>query len=85
MQDRSRRRLRAGLPRSEFEKKAGVAATEAKAKIDLQITALQVDVKSAEAKVTEMKQATAVRWRDFEAGVNAAIARLRKSMETAKG
>jgi sporulation protein YlmC with PRC-barrel domain len=70
---------------AELEKKAGSAAADAKAKIDLQVTALQSDVKSAEAKLTEMKQATAVRWKEFEAGVSAATARLRKSIETATG
>ena len=70
---------------NELENKAGTAATEAKAKIDLQISALQVDLKSAEMKITEMKQATAVRWKEFEAGVNAATARLRKSIDTAVG
>ena len=68
-----------------LEKKAGVAAVDAKAKIDLDITALQSDVKSAEAKLSEMKQATAVRWKEFEAEVNAATARLRKSTEKATG
>ena len=42
-------------------------------------------VKSAEAKLGEMKQATAVRWKEFEAGVSAATARLRKSIESATG
>ncbi len=70
---------------ADLEKKAGAAATEAKAKIDLQISALQVDVKSAEAKLDEMKQATATRWKEFEAGVSAATARLRKSIDTATG
>jgi hypothetical protein len=46
---------------------------------------LQGDVKAAEAKLTEMKQATAARWREFEAGVSAAMARLRKSIEKATG
>jgi hypothetical protein len=32
-----------------------------------------------------MKQATAVRWKEFEAGVSAATARLRKSIDTAIG
>jgi sporulation protein YlmC with PRC-barrel domain len=70
---------------ADLEKKAGAAMTDAKARIDLQITALQVDVKSAEDKVTEMRQATAVRWKEFEAGVSAATARLRKSIDTAIG
>jgi len=68
---------------ADLENKAGVATTDVKARIDLQISALQVDVKSAEAKLTEMKQATTIRWREFEAGVSAATARLRKSIETA--
>lgn len=66
-----------------LEKKAGAAAADAKARIDVDITALQTDVKSAEAKLTEMKQASAARWRDFEANVSAATARLRKSIDKA--
>ena len=40
-------------------------------------------LRAAEAKLTEMKQASAKRWKEFEAGVSAATARLRKSIETA--
>lgn len=69
----------------DLEKKAGAAADDGKARIDLEINAIQADVKSAETKLAEMKQATAARWKEFEAGVNAATARLRKSIETAKG
>ncbi len=68
-----------------LEKKSGAATAEAKARIDLEVTALQLDLKSAEAKLTEMKQATAMRWREFEADVNAATARLRKSTDKAMG
>lgn len=68
---------------ADLQKKAGAAATDTKATIDMQITNLQVDVKSAEAKLTEMKHASAKRWKEFEAGVSAATARLRKSIETA--
>ena len=70
---------------ADLEKRAGAAATEAKGKIDLQITALKVDVTSAETKLTELKQATAVRWKEFEAGVSAATARLRKSIDAPAG
>jgi sporulation protein YlmC with PRC-barrel domain len=66
-----------------MEKQAGGAATEAKAKLDGQVTALQADVKAAEGKLTEMKQAAAVRWKEFEAGVSAATARLRKAIDSA--
>jgi sporulation protein YlmC with PRC-barrel domain len=68
-----------------LEKKASAATADAKTRIDVDITALQSDVKSAEAKVAEMKQATAVRWKEFEASVNAATARLRKSTDKAVG
>jgi hypothetical protein len=67
---------------ADLEKKAGAAATDAKVKINLEITALQANVKSAEGKLSEMKQATSARWKEFEADVNAATARLRKSLET---
>lgn len=69
----------------ELEKSAGTAAAASKAKIDLQITALQVDLKSAEATLTEFNQAAANRWREFEAGMSAATARLRQSIANAKG
>jgi PRC-barrel domain len=70
---------------ADLQKQAGAAATDAKAKLDLQITALTLELKSAEAKLVELKQATVVRWKEFEAGVSAATARLRKSIETATG
>jgi sporulation protein YlmC with PRC-barrel domain len=68
---------------AELEKQAGAAAAEAKADIQLKITALKGDVISAEAKLGEMKQATAAHWKSFEAGVSAAIARMHKSIKTA--
>lgn len=39
-------------------------------------------MKLAEDKLAEMKRVTAVRWKEFEAGVSAATARLRKSIDT---
>jgi sporulation protein YlmC with PRC-barrel domain len=68
---------------SDLEKKSGAVATETKAKFDMQLTALKADLKSAEDKLTELKQATATRWREFEAGVGAATGRLRKAIDTA--
>lgn len=68
-----------------LERKAGAAVAGTKTKIDADITALQMDVKSAEAKLSEMKQATAMRWKEFEADVGAATARLRKSTDKALG
>jgi sporulation protein YlmC with PRC-barrel domain len=66
-----------------LEKKAGAAAADAKARMDIDLTALQSDLKSAEAKLSQMKQAGATRWKEFEADVSAATARLRKSTEKA--
>ena len=68
-----------------LERKAGAAVAGTKTKIDADITALQSDVKSAETKLSAMKQATAARWKEFEADVSAATARLRKSTEKALG
>ena len=70
---------------ADLEKKAGSAAADAKVKMDAQLATLQADVKSADARLSEMKQAGAARWKEFEASVNAATARLRKSVATAIG
>jgi len=66
---------------SDLDKAAGTAATDMKAKIDTQTTTLKADMKTAESKLGEMKMATVKRWREFEAGVNAATARLRKTTD----
>jgi sporulation protein YlmC with PRC-barrel domain len=68
---------------ADLENKSGAAAADAKARIDADIAALQSDVKSAEAKLSEMKKIGAVRWRELEADVSAATARLRRSLEKA--
>jgi sporulation protein YlmC with PRC-barrel domain len=68
-----------------LEKKAGSATADTKDQIDADMTALQADLKTAEDKLAEMKRATAVRWKEFEADVSAAMARLRKSTEKAMG
>ena len=65
---------------SALEQKASTAVAEAKVKLDAQIKVLQDDLRTADAKLSEMKQAGAVRWKEFEAGVSAATARLRKSL-----
>lgn len=68
----------------ELEKKTGTATAEAKAKIDLEITALQLDVRSAEVTLTDLNQATSSRWREFEASVTAATERLRATIGRSK-
>ena len=67
-----------------LEKKAGAASADARAKLNAQSAALKVDVKNAEAKLTEMKHATAKRWHEFEASVSAATARLGKAVDALK-
>ncbi len=68
---------------AELDKKAGEATADMKARLTKQSAAIKADVTAAEAKLGELKQATSVRWREFEAGVNAATARLRKSVDSA--
>jgi hypothetical protein len=68
---------------AELDKKAGEAAADLKAKLAKQSAAIKTEVTAAEAKVAELKQATSVRWREYEAGVNAATARLRKAVDSA--
>ena len=70
---------------ADLEKKTDVLTTETKLKADRQLTVLRSDVKVAEDKLAEMKQATANRWKEFEAGVSAAIGRLRKAVDAATG
>jgi sporulation protein YlmC with PRC-barrel domain len=66
-----------------MEKQAGAAAADAKAKIDIQTTELKLDLKSAEDKLSAMRMAGATRWKEFEADVTTAVARLRKSLDKA--
>ncbi|RPH46484.1 MAG: PRC-barrel domain containing protein [Burkholderiales bacterium] len=68
-----------------LERKAGAASAEARQTIDLDIASLQSELKSAEAGLAAMKQATAVRWREFEADLDTATARLRKATGKATG
>jgi PRC-barrel domain len=68
---------------AEIDKKAGEASADVKARLSRQSAAIKADVTAAEAQLVALKQATAVRWREFEASVNAATARMRKSVESA--
>lgn len=67
-----------------LEKKAGTAAADAKVKLDAQSAALKVDLQNAQARLGEMKHATAKRWHEFEASVSAATARLGKAVDALK-
>ncbi len=70
---------------SNLEKKAGAANADANSAIEADIAALRLDLKAVDAKLSDMKKAGAVHWREFEADVSAATARLRKATEKASG
>jgi sporulation protein YlmC with PRC-barrel domain len=63
---------------SELNKEAMSDKTEIKAKISTEVLELQQQIKNAETKLLELKNATEKKWRDYQAGVNAAIASIRK-------
>ncbi len=70
---------------SDLEGKAVAASTDARSTLDKQAGLLQKDVTVAEGKLSEMKNASAKRWKEFEADVSAATLRLRKWLNTATG
>jgi sporulation protein YlmC with PRC-barrel domain len=70
---------------ADLEKKAAASAADAKTKINTEIATLKADVTAAEAKLGDMKRATSARWKEFEADVSAATAKLRKSTDTPTG
>ena len=63
---------------ADLNKKASAEKSDMKAKINAESVELQQQIKTAEAKLTELKNASEKKWREYEAGVNAAIANLRK-------
>ena len=66
---------------TELQGKAAVANAELKAKLDSQSSALQLELRAAEEKISQMKRASANRWREFERDVSDAMARLRRSID----
>lgn len=68
---------------ADLQKRAGTAASDAKVSLDKQVADLDGDLKAAQGKLSELKQASAKRWREFEGAVSAATARLRKAVEMA--
>lgn len=63
---------------------ASTATAEGKASLAARVTALEADVKVADAKLGEMKRASIKHWADFEVEVNTAMTHLRHSVENAK-
>ena len=63
---------------AELNKKMLSEKTEIKAKVKSEIVVMQKHIKNAEAKLAELKNATEKKWREYEAGVTAAIASIRE-------
>ena len=63
---------------AELNKKAEGEKSEVKAKLNAEILELQQQIKIAETKLTELKNATEKKWREYEAGVRAAVASVRR-------
>ncbi len=83
MADAERDMVRARAKVAELQQRAGDATAEAKAAINRDVDQLQLDLKNAQEKMDDLKRAGAANWHDFESGVSAAIARLRKALEAA--
>jgi sporulation protein YlmC with PRC-barrel domain len=69
----------------DLQKKTSSATAEVKMAMDSKIAAAQVDLKSAEDKLSSLKSASTKRWKEFEASVTAATARARQSLDKALG
>lgn len=65
--------------------KAKIAAADAKVALEAQSAVIRADLKIAEDKLVALKRAGQSKWKTFEADTNAAIARLRLSIERAIG
>jgi hypothetical protein len=77
--------VRARARVAELQVSSSQASGAARVAFDRQVAVLQRDEKAAEDRIAEMKRAGASRWRQFERDVDAAIARLRKSIDMAVG
>lgn len=83
MTDAEQSLARARRSMVDLEKSTANGTAEAKAKLATQKVEVEADLKAAEARLTEMRQATVVRWKEFEAAVTAATAKVKKSVENA--
>jgi len=63
-----------------LQKQADSETDATKSALELKINASQLELKSTESRLTEMKNAAANRWKEFEAGVSSANRRLQKSL-----
>lgn len=68
---------------SALDKQAGSATADAKVKLDAQMVALKRDLLAAEAKLADLRKASAAKWTAFEAEVSAATQKLGKTLSEA--
>ena len=68
-----------------FEQKAAAAKDDVKVKLEKQNVGLHQDLKAAEDKLAEMRRASELKWKQFEADVSRKIAHLRQSLEKSTG
>ena len=66
-----------------LDKQGSAATADAKVKLDAQTVALKRDLRPAEAKLADLRKASADKWKAFEAEVSAATLKLRKSINAA--
>ncbi len=66
---------------AELEKRVTTANSENKPRLQLQLTGLQRDIKTAEESLSAVKRATNDRWEDFESNLTQATMRLRQSVD----
>ncbi len=65
---------------AELSKKVSTEKTELKGKINSDIVQLKMHIKNAETKLSELKNASEKKWREFEASVSAEVANVRKHL-----
>lgn len=70
---------------AELQRRAVTANADARVQLDTKTADLQRELKAAEARLAELQKANANRWHEFEASVNAAVLRVRKSVEGSMG
>jgi hypothetical protein len=68
---------------ADLERRASNGTAEAKLKLEAQQVTLKADMAAAETRLSEMKQAGAARWHEFEAAVKDASTKLRRSVAAA--
>jgi len=75
--------LKARADVAAFQKKAKTAEASAKESMDMQANSMLLELRTAEEKLAILKSGGVARWQEFRADVNAALARLRKLLDSA--